>query len=129
MTNLETSQKKTSLNNANTAQNVNQVNNTLSLTQNLMNDFDFNKNELSPSSLIKDYKTKIWFITIRNSYPVNIHGTSNVVDESPYLLVHNNETIQLTLNPFELSKIQKYAQFIPNNLNIMNQLSLAKQDR
>ena len=37
--------------------------------------------------------------------------------------------MRLTLNPYTTSQLQKDVQFIPSNLNIMNQLSLAKQDR
>jgi hypothetical protein len=78
--------------------------------------------------LIQNFTTKVWFIVIKHSNSVE-HQKLNNRGEVNYIPVINNKTLQLTLEPYTIAKIQKNAQFIPSNLNIMSQLSLAKQDR
>ena len=107
---------------------VTNLNNTLNLSQASAKDFNFAAHNSGALSLIKDFKTKVWFTTLKNDFlesGVPHHSPC----ESPYTLIAGDEVLRLTLNPYTTSQLQKDVQFIPNNLNIMSQLSLAKQDR
>jgi hypothetical protein len=80
-------------------------------------------------AFLKNTHTKVWFITLRNSNytvakPINLE-----YNEFDYAITNTGTDLRLTLNPYLTSKIQKNIQLLPNNLNIINQLSLAKQDR
>lgn len=109
---------------------MNRVSSTLSLATTSATDFNFRASPSSTLPLIKNFNTKVLFVTLRNSnFPVA--SAENVISagESKYSILEDATTLQLTLNPYSTSQIQKDAQFIPNNLNIMGQMSLAKQDR
>ena len=92
------------------------------------NDFKTLSTHSDALPLIQNFTTKVWFIVIKNSNSIE-HQKSNNLGEANYIPVINDKTLQLTLEPYTIAKIQKNTQFIPSNLNIMSQLSLAKQDR
>ena len=107
---------------------VNNLNNNLNLSQASVEDFNFTVTDSGALSLIKDFKTKVWFVTLKNNLSLPDAPHHNPC-ESPYTLIAGDEVLRLTLNPYTTSQLQKDVQFIPSNLNIMSQLSLAKQDR
>ena len=107
---------------------MNSVNGLLDNSQTSAEDFNFEVLNTGALPLIKNFKTKVWFITIKNSRSLFTNQYQGSL-ESPYTLIADEETLKLTLNPHTISWLQKNVQFTPNNLNMMSQLSLAKQDR
>lgn len=93
-----------------------------------LSDFSLTRGSTTNLSLVNTFKMKTWFIIIKDSN-VSHQSTLLTTDESSYIPVLNNKVLQLTLEPSKVAQLQKNAQFIPANLNIMNQLSLGKQDR
>ena len=108
---------------------LNLVNSTLSFSSLSTEDINININSSYTTSFIKDTHTKVWFITLQNSKNIANNAISFKCNELAYVLIGNNTDLKLVLNPYSTSQIQKNIQLIPNNLNIVNQLSLAKQDR
>jgi uncharacterized membrane protein YcgQ (UPF0703/DUF1980 family) len=80
-------------------------------------------------TFLKNTHTKVWFITLRNSNYTVTKSINLEYSEFDYVITNTGTDLRLTLNPYLTSKIQKNTQLLPNNLNIINQLSLAKQDR
>jgi hypothetical protein len=120
---LETTSTKQSKSLSTASSTSSQINSTLLKVE----DFQFSTNELSTLSLIKNFNTKVWFITIKNS-PSNILE-SDLSSESFYTLNIPSKLIEKELNSLSQNKIKKNTQLIPNNLNINSNLNLAKQDR
>jgi len=88
----------------------------------------FNEGTNQAITLIKDFRTKVWFITINDSL---VESKSNNINPTQldYVPKLSNKALQISLDPYSLSNLQKNVQFIPSNLNVINQLSLAKEDR
>ena len=107
---------------------INSLSSLLDSSQASAEDFNFKVSNEGALALIKDFKTKVWFITITNSSSIYTKQYY-IPSETPYSLIADEEVIKLLLNSRTTSELQKYTQLIPSNLNIMNQLSLAKQDR
>ena len=125
---LKVKNSKSTSEKVNVLRTVNNLNHTLNLSQASAEDFNFKVPNSGALSLIKDFKTKVWFVTLKNNFSVS-DGSYHNPCEAPYTLIAGDEVMRLTLNPYTTSQLQKDVQFIPSNLNIMNQLSLAKQDR
>jgi hypothetical protein len=125
---LKVKNSKSTSEKVNVLRTVNNLNHTLNLSQASAEDFNFTVPNSGALSLIKDFKTKVWFVTLKNNFLAS-DGSYHNPCEAPYTLIAGDEVIRLTLNPYTTSQLQKDVQFIPSNLNIMNQLSLAKQDR
>jgi len=88
----------------------------------------FNDGTNQAITLIKDFRTKVWFVTINDSL---VESKSNNINPTQldYVPKLSNKALQISLDPYSLSNLQKNVQFIPSNLNVINQLSLAKEDR
>jgi hypothetical protein len=108
---------------------LNLLNTTLDLSKVSNEGLDICIDSNTVPAFLKNTHTKVWFITLRNSNytvakPINLE-----YNEFDYAITNTGTDLRLTLNPYLTSKIQKNTQLLPNNLNIINQLSLAKQDR
>ena len=88
----------------------------------------FNESTDQAMTLIKDFRTKVWFITINDSLTETKSNSINPI-QLGYVPKLENKALQISLDPHSLSNLQKDVQFIPSNFNVINQLSLAKEDR
>jgi len=108
---------------------LNLLNTTLDLSKVSNEGFNIGINSSTIPTFFKNTHTKVWFITLRNSNHVLTKPINLEYNEFDYVVTNTGANLRLTLNPYLTSKIQKNIQLLPNNLNIINQLSLAKQDR
>jgi hypothetical protein len=100
----------------------------LILTSTSSDNFIFTNKKSSALNLIKNFDTKVWFLTIKNS---NIFENKNQINlnQENYTLSVPNKLLNTKTNTFEHNKIKKTTHLIPSNLNISSNLNLAKQDR
>jgi hypothetical protein len=121
------------INNYNSKVNINKslnlLNTTLDLSKVSNEGFDVVTDPSVIPTFLKNTHTKVWFVTLRNSNHTVTKPINLEYNEFDYVITSAGTNLRLTLNPYLTSKIQKNIQLIPNNLNIINQLSLAKQDR
>lgn len=81
---------------------MNSVNGLLDNSQTSAEDFNFEVLNTGALPLIKNFKTKVWFITIKNSRSLFTNQYQGSL-ESPYTLIADEETLKLTLNPHTIS--------------------------
>ena len=100
----------------------------LILTSTSSDDFNFTSKKSAALDLIKNFDTKVWFLTIKNSTLFENKSQINLNKEN-YTLSVPNKLLNTKTNTFEHNKIKKNIHLIPSNLNISSNLNLAKQDR